>query len=93
MSARVVYGLHCVWWDTIDKAAVKPSGLPCCPHCGSVLYQVDDEAAWFKNVDAHVEKTGDSEYRAFIEWLRGKCFVGMRFARERWYAEKVMKGV
>jgi hypothetical protein len=87
----VVYGARCVWWDTIDKVAIKANGLPCCPHCGSVLFQVDSEEAWFRNVDEHVKKSGDSTYRERLEWQRGKCFPTMAMATVRFYAERALE--
>lgn len=77
---RIVYGI-CAWWDSIGKASSKPSGLPCCPHCGSVLFELESEIVWWANVDAYVERTGDTEYRALIEWMRGKCFPNVDVAR------------
>jgi hypothetical protein len=72
-DARIVHGARCAWWDSIDKVATKPSGLPCCPHCGGVLMEVENEATWWDQVDRYGAK-GNPGYRAFIEWLRGRCF-------------------
>lgn len=85
----IVYGATCVWWDSIDKAATKPgSGLPCCPHCGSVLLQVE-EGSWWQGVDTHAEK--ESGYREFIEWSRGRCFPTLAVARKAY--ERSKKGI
>jgi hypothetical protein len=76
---RIVYGATCVWWDSIDKVGRKESAdrvfgpLPCCPFCGGVLFELDNEAQWFAQVDAY-EAKGHPGYRKFIEWQRGKCF-------------------
>jgi hypothetical protein len=68
----IVYGARCAWWDSIDKVATIPgSGLPCCPHCGSVLYQTSPRA-WWAGVELH-DGTHPG-YRAMIEWARGRCF-------------------
>lgn len=66
----IVYGANCVWWDTKANVATKPTGLPCCPHCGSVLFETDEDAWW-----AGVNKVnrGTPRYREFIEWMRGRC--------------------
>jgi len=77
---RVVYGANCVWWDTIDKVAAKESGLPCCPHCGSVLMEVPTLESWWNNVDEH-EKKGNPGYRDMMEWMRGRCFRTMADAK------------
>jgi hypothetical protein len=80
-DTRIVYGANCVWWDSIDKVAVKQvpggrgPGLPCCPHCGSVLFETD-EPDWFKGMDKY-EADGHPGYRAMMEWSRGKCFRTM----------------
>lgn len=78
---RIVYGARCVWWDSISKAGLNRSRLPCCPHCGSVLFEVESELVWWTNVDAYAEREGDADYRAFMEWLRGKCFASLAQAR------------
>lgn len=75
---KVVYGARdCVWWDTIDNAGRTPPragvSIPCCPHCGSVLFEVPSEQDWFAAVDKY-EAQGHPGYRALIEWARGKCF-------------------
>jgi len=34
------YAVGCCWWTSFpEDLAVHPSGLPCCPHCGSNLMQ------------------------------------------------------
>lgn len=72
---RIAYGARCSWWDSIDKVGVR-DGLPCCPHCKGMLFEVPTEAAWFSGVDAYAKQPGNSGYRTFIEWGRGKCFKG-----------------
>lgn len=49
--------------------------IPCCPHCGGMLLEVENEAAWYEGVPAFEMLCGfaDGEYRAFLEWGRGKC--------------------
>lgn len=74
-DSRIVYGATCAWWDSIDKVSKTPGGLPCCPHCGGVLFEMPTEEAWWRSVDTH-ERNGHPGYRWFITWLRGKCFGG-----------------
>jgi hypothetical protein len=84
---RIVYGAGCSWWDSIDKIAKTQSGLPCCPYCASVLYEVPSESLWWAAVDRRLD--GDPGYHKFIEWLRGKCFPGpaaLHKAREAYLA-------
>lgn len=84
---RVTYGARCSWWGLITEAATRASGLPCCPHCHGVLFEVADEATWWAGVDAH-EANGLAGYRAFIEWLRGRCFPSVAAARDVWEAQR-----
>ncbi len=77
----VVYGVGCVWWDSIDKAVLNGAGLPSCPHCGSLLMQVPSIEAWWRGVDKF-EAEGNKNYRVLMELLRGRCFTSMAEARE-----------
>lgn len=71
-SGRVVFGARCTWWGSITETASTGTGLPCCPHCGGVLFETDDEATWWAGVDAF-EAEGRPGYRRLIEWARGRC--------------------
>lgn len=71
-SNLVVYGMNCRWWDGIENIGHREGGLPCCPHCRGVLFQMDIDD-WWKAVTKY-EEAGHPGYRAFIEWLKGKCF-------------------
>jgi len=85
---RIVYGAGCVWWDSIDKVGTLGAclttglantvGLPCCPKCGSVLFE-QDEDTWNKGIDEY-NKTNPG-YKEFITWLRGKCFKTIDIAK------------
>jgi hypothetical protein len=72
--ARIAYGAACTWWDSIDKVGNTESGLPCCPHCGSVLFEVPSIAAWRIGVDRYAAEKNDPSYAAMVAWGRGKCF-------------------
>jgi hypothetical protein len=90
----IVYGVNCVWWDSIEKtgrlevprrydtpARMGRPGLPCCPHCGSVLMQIE-ESKWFANMDDYEagrqpDGVAHPGYRKMMEWGRGKCFRTM----------------
>ena len=72
-DTRIVYGARCAWWDSIDQVGKHPSGLPCCPHCKGMLFQLDSEAEWWGQIDRH-EAEGHPGYRAMWEWSRGRCF-------------------
>jgi hypothetical protein len=86
IDTRVVYGAGCVWWGAIGDVAAKPSGLPCCPHCGGMLFEVADEAEWWASARRHAQAQGDPNYPEFLEWLRsaGRCFPRYHEARDAW---------
>lgn len=86
-DARIVYGARCVWWDSIDKVAAKPSGLPCCPSCGGVLFEMASESEWWASVRRH-ETEQEPGYAAFVEWLRGKCYPTADEARLAYAASR-----
>jgi hypothetical protein len=83
---RIVYGARCAWWDSISEARSKDGGLPGCPHCGGVLYEVENIETWWTDVD-HQEKMKPG-YRTFIEWLRGQCFSTYPAALDAYIASK-----
>lgn len=70
---RIAYGAACTWWGPIREVGASPSGLPGCPECGGVLFEVRTEAKWWAGVDRWARETADPEYREFIRWLRGRC--------------------
>lgn len=84
-DARIVYGARCMWWGSIDESATAGSGLPVTPCCGSPMFEVESEAEWWAQVDAHEERTGTRGYRQFIEWLRGRCYPTPDAALQAFY--------
>lgn len=83
-DTRIPYGVNCTWWDSIDKVALTPPGqsgirIPCCPFCGSVLYEVDSEEIWFDGAQRY-ENNGHPGYVEFLKWMRGKCFPTVKVA-------------
>lgn len=91
-DSRIVYGVGCTWWDDIYKIGRTPPALPgghrlpCCPHCSGLLMEMQDMAAWMKNVD-RFEAAGHPGYSKLLEWQRGKCFKTMAAARAAYTAE------
>lgn len=91
----IVYGANCTWWDDISKTAMVPgtlmdakrprSGLPCCPHCGSVLFQVP-QSKWDDGMKKY-ETDAQPGYVAMMTWARGKCFRKMSDLRHAYTAE------
>jgi hypothetical protein len=88
LDQRVVYGATCTWWASIGDTERTPSGLPCCPHCGGVLFQMDTPAEWWAKVDAYERDHPHPGYRAFVEWLRGRCFRKLAVALAAYEAER-----
>lgn len=76
---RVVYGAQCSWWNSIDKVGALTTNngvvLPCCPHCGGVLLEMQTPEIWWESVDKY-ESNGHPGYHDFIAWLHDKCFKG-----------------
>lgn len=74
---RIVYSARGTWWDSIDKVALTPDDgghrLPCCPHCGSVLFEMDSDEQWWAGAQRY-EDEGHPGYVEMIRWGRGKCF-------------------
>jgi hypothetical protein len=82
---RIVYGARCFWWDSIGQVGTKPGrnglpGLPCCPHCGSVLFEAETEAAWWAGIE-RAEREMRPGYKALCEWSRGQCFPSYEAAQ------------
>ncbi len=88
-DTRIAYGANCVWWDTIDKASrhLTGSGLPCCPHCQGVLFEVETSDEWWRMVAAY-ETDGNPGYRELMTWLQGKCFRTLTGAQNAFDAEQ-----
>lgn len=95
---RIVYGFRCTWWDSIDKVGKLPAspgapwyanesgmfqhGLPCCPYCRGVLFEVESIDKWAANVESYCAKPDAiPNYRSLVSWMRGKCFPDMAAAR------------
>ncbi len=91
-SGIIVSGARCTWWDGIEKAASLKAaagdhGLPCCPFCGSVLFQHNDEAAYLAGAPEY-EADGHPGYVAMLKWARGKCFPDLATMETSYAAER-----
>ena len=88
-TARIVYGARCTWWDSISFVGHTPTrgghSLPCCPYCGSVLFEVPSLAEFLSGADRY-ETDGHPGYRKQLEWMRGKCFQDMAAAEAAYKA-------
>src|SRR5271166_6809665 len=57
-DGRFCYGVNCTWFGSIHEVgSTKPrSGdvghaLPCCPLCGGMLFEMQNEGEWWTGVD------------------------------------------
>lgn len=86
-DGRFCYGANCTWFGSIhETGATKPlngHSLPCCPLCGGMLFEMQDEGEWWDGIDMFEAGTyplPDAHphpgYRAMWEWQRAqkKCF-------------------
>lgn len=85
IDTRIVYSVHGTWWDSIGKVGKNASGLPCCPHCGSVLFEMESEEPWWRGAQKY-EDDGHPGYVDMMKWARSQCFPNMA-ALEAAYAE------
>lgn len=83
---RIVYSAHGTWWDSIDKVGKNARGLPCCPHCGSVLFEMESDVPWWEGARRY-EANGHPGYVAMLEWARGRCYPNVA-AMEAAYAAR-----
>jgi hypothetical protein len=71
MSAdtRYVYGAYCTWHGPISEVDTT-AGLPICPRCGSVLFEMEDKAEWLVGVNRFAKEINEPLYPNFIEAQR-----------------------
>ena len=66
-DTRFTYGVVCTWRGPIQNVGVRDNGLPCCPHCGGVLFEMETKDIWDKQiVDFDKKHPG---YADFQSWL------------------------
>lgn len=81
-DGRLCYGARCTWFGSIHEAASIAGGLPCCPRCRGVLFEMPDEGEWWRGIDEFERGAHPSDprphpgYRAMWEWQRAqsRCF-------------------
>ena len=84
-DSRYVYAVGCTWHDSIHKVGntgpsnmiindreIKSVGLPCCPFCGSMLFEVPNKKDFFLGAEEHDKKYPG--YLKYVMWTQGKCF-------------------
>lgn len=74
-DTRLAYGATCTWFGPIKEVHETKEGLPCCPFCAGILFELDTEAEWWQGIDKY-ENEGHPGYRAMWEWQRRQqvCF-------------------
>lgn len=75
-DARLAYGAICTWFGSIHQTKPTSGGLPGCPFCGGVLFEMNDEGEWWSSVDQYEREKPHPGYRAMWEWQRTQkqCF-------------------
>lgn len=63
------------------QVQIPPTRLPCCPHCGSMLFEMPSEEMWWKGAEKHEQK-GHTNYVNFLKWVREqpRCWPDIRSA-------------
>lgn len=76
-DGRLCYGATCTWFGSIHETKQTKEGLPCCPFCGGVLFEMAHEGEWWDGVDKYEREAPHPGYRAMWEWQRAqkKCFT------------------
>lgn len=86
-DTRIVYGARCLWWGSINETHVIPGvGIPCCPHCGSPLFEVDSIAVWTAGIQE--QSKIDPHYAQFVDWLRTHHRINYDAARKEFDASQ-----
>lgn len=67
-----IYSVRCCWWSSDWSAGRTESGLPCCPHCGSVLMQAP-LAAFVANARKNADHYGPRGLAAFAAAHNAPC--------------------
>ena len=88
----IAYGARCTWWDVKSKVGISKNpaacGTPCCPHCGGMLFEIDEET-WMRGLDDCEKK--DPGYKELIKWAQGKCFPSIDIARNEYHEDRLNK--
>jgi len=84
-----VWSTGCFWHGRIEatgRTGKCGMGIPCCPHCGSVLYQCS-QRKWEEGTKAY-EQQGHVNYIAFMAWTeaQGKCWPTIDAAAQEFTA-------
>lgn len=114
-DTRFCYGANCTWYGSIHEVSnthkhprwsreskKDDHGLPCCPVCGGMLFEMPNESEWWKGIDQF--ESGDYPgpkshphpgYRAMWEWQRKQkqCFGGRNGITQLVFAYRQATGI
>lgn len=83
MKDVIMFGANCTWYG--DTVVAKIDGkLPCCPKCGSPLFEMP-KINWCGALNK-TEKANPG-YLKFMTWLKDNHHKSYRAAREAYKAE------
>lgn len=80
-----VYGVGCTWHGKISEVGKTPEengiSLPCCPRCGSMLFQTNEQDFW-RGAEKFAIEQNVPNYVHFLHWLNQveKCWPKMKDA-------------
>jgi hypothetical protein len=79
VDTRIVCGATCSWWDDICEVGISTGhALPCCPHCGGVLYEYPTMETFMSGAIIYDNK--HPGYLNVLHWTRGRCFPSFEAA-------------
>jgi hypothetical protein len=87
----ITYSASCTWWGPIEETG-KNGPLPCCPYCGSVLFQ-EEKKKWDEGLKKHsIDHPG---YDKFLKWTYDSktCWRDLKDAVKRfeWQTKQEVK--
>lgn len=91
-DTRIVYGAQCCYWGPIQSVGVqRGSGLPCCPYCGGLLFEMEDEEQLMRGARAY-DQSGHLGYVGFLMWARGRKCTKTLEEQQALYAATLVGG-
>lgn len=93
VTGAVINGRRMFLAPPLKTSNINPEllGLPCCPHCGGVLFEVPSIEEWWAQVDAYEKSSGDKQYRKLIEFMRGRHFFSVEQARDAFINHEMLQ--
>lgn len=76
-DTRFVYAASCAWFGPIAEAGGR-AGLPCCPRCGSMLFEYPTREPFFEAARRH-DAAGHPGYVEMIRWVDEQYRAGGHF--------------